>query len=413
MNFEIKTSWICIVGLVIGLGNPPQSPAAGIDSLANAANDFAFRLLHRLSSEHQGGNLFFSPLSVHTALAVAYGGAQGETKAEMAHTLSVNEIPDAALDDGYRGVLGRIAMPDTAYTLDLANALWMRKGVPFKPDFVRRATKSYLSETLPLTTPEAINTWAAKKTHDRITQIVGKIDPLTILFITNAVYFKGFWVVKFDSSKTKPKDFHTAGGSTKLAPMMSLVASDKFIKAGFRYMEGDGLQGLEMPYKGNRLSMYIFLPEDNLDSLIDKLQADRWHILRDQFKPIQEELHGGRSLRLEMPRFKLETEYGLVKDLTALGMKRAFLPYEAEFGALVDGSPEQNIYIKDVAQKAFVQVNEEGTEAAAVTKVQVVNTSMPPKPLEFIVNRPFFFLIVDRENGLILFMGAVYDPASG
>lgn len=381
--------------------------------VARSANDFAFKLLHSLSADEPDKNLFFSPLSVNAALAIAYGGAQGETKTEMGRALSVSEISDASLDAGYQNALLQIAKPDTTYSLDIANALWMRPQFPFKPDFVKRGTGSYLSEILPLTTADEINSWAARKTHGRIKEVIQDIQAETILIITNAVYFKGSWIVKFDSTKTEPKDFHLTNKKTKLTPMMKLQESKKVINAGYRYYQGNLVQVLEMPYKGGRVSMYLFLPKDDLGSFMKELDVDRWHEMVGKFKPLTEALKGGK-LNLEMPRLKLDTKYELVKNLQEIGMKRAFSEREADFGKMAE-CKNGNISISKVSQKAFVQVNEEGTEAAAVTTMEVITTSYhpTPPPLNFIVDRPYFFMLVDRENGLILFMGSVYDPTLG
>jgi serpin B len=290
----------------------------------------------------------------------------------------------------------------TNVILTTANSLWYRQGVELKKDFADENQKYFMAAIQPLdfkNVPAAeavINEWASNQTHGRITGIAdGMIDSTTDLILANAIYFKGKWEDQFDIKLTKERPFHPASGTEKKIPMMEKSKS-------FDYCEGSGCQVVRLPYLGRELAMYVFLPEPGSSpgKLLQTMDGEFWrNAAMPGFKK-----HEGLVV---LPKFKLENMLGLVDPLKSLGMKSAFDRNSADFLGMFTGPH----YISEVRQKAFVEVNEEGTEAAAVTAVGIGLMAVveKPKPFEMIVDRPFLFAIVDARSRMILLMGVVND----
>ena len=378
---------------------PPARTVA--DSSAYAS--FGVDLYKELIREEPGENVFISPASVGFALSMAMNGAAGGTREAMTDALGLSGI---GIDEANRTdstLIDRMSDSMRAVKLSIANSLWARSGVDFKDEFLRRNKRYYGAEirTLDFAGPDApatINKWVAGKTNGTIPKIVDEIDPSTILFLINAVYFKGTWTKEFDTALTREEPFHLMNGETSPRPLMMQ-------RGTYDYLDGDGFQAVRLPYGDERIGMYVFLPAE--DSSLD-----RFH----------EELTGGklnawiggfarRAGTIGLPRFKLEYEATLNQSLAALGMAVAFDPDRADFTRMFEAA-DANAYIHTVKHKTFVEVNEEGTEAAAVTSVEMRVTSVSEEepPFRMIVDRPFFLAIVDRETGLILFMGAIVNP---
>jgi serpin B len=285
--------------------------------------------------------------------------------------------------------------------LELANAIWYKKGIPLKPGFVSVNKEFFQAELggVDFDRPQSaltINDWAEKNTHGKIQQVVQwPFDPATRVILANAIYFKGKWETPFDQKETKPHAFHLVGGGEK-------PVSTMWRHSHFDYQQGDGFQAVRLPYAGGRLQMALFLPDAN-SSLTNLLARFNTGLERNKM------LEGffDRDGTFALPRFKLEYNIRLNDSLQALGMKRAF--HEADFSVMSD----EPLEVSEVKQKSYVEVNEEGTEAAAVTVGIVRATAIlrPQKPFEMIVDRPFFFVIEDSQTQSILFMGVVYDPA--
>jgi serpin B len=371
--------------------------------MAPAYSAFGFNLYREILKEQPGKNIFISPASVGFALAMTYNGAEGGTAEAMASVLGFAGRSREAVNGADSLLIRRTNEPLKGVELSVANSLWARQGLTFEKKFLGRNERSYGAEvrSIDFANPEAaaqINGWVAGKTKDKITEIVDRIDAESILFLINAVYFKGAWTKEFDKSTTHEGDFHVPGGAVKKLPLMRQGGD-------YRYLRGDGFQAASLPYGGGRMSMYVFLPDSltGLDEFHAKLSAGAWDEWMKSFAV--------KNGQIVLPRFKLEFAAKLKEALISLGMGVAFDGAGANFRGMI-AHPGQNAYISDVAHKTFVEVNEEGTEAAAVTSVEMRLTSVsePEKPFEMIVDHPFFFAIRDNETGLILFMGSIVNP---
>lgn len=378
---------------------------AGDDRAAAVAgsNAFAADLYGRLRG--QNGNLFFSPESISTALAMTYAGAQGGTAAEIAKTLHFT-LPPARLHPAMGALLGDLNASHTGYQLRVANALWAEQGYSILPDFVVITQRDYGTGINQLdfrnsaeAARQTINQWVEQKTEDKIKDLIapGVLTHETKLVLTNAIYFKGDWESQFDKSQTNDEDFYIAASQTVKAPLMHR-------EGGFNYLQGEGFQALEIPYKSGELSMIVLLPNDvgGLAALEQSLTAanlDAWlHRMTRVPKVI-----------LTLPRFKMTQQFNLGQTLAAMGMPRAF-DARADFSAM---NPKRDLFLSDVIHKAFVDVNEEGTEATAATAVVVARAmamQRPQPPIVFRADHPFVFLIRENKSGGILFMGRVMDP---
>ena len=351
-------------------------------------DDFAFKLYGQLSTKE--GNLFFSPASIEATLAMTREGAASNTLRQMSLLL-----PDAA------------AFPKagTNVTLESANALWVDKKFSILKKFQTAVKEKYGAEIRPADfagQPEVeratINRWVEEKTRDKIKDLLptDSVAPDTRLILVNAIYFKGDWLHAFEKEKTAHEPFWTSSETNMLVPMMTMKPK----RLG--YMENESFQCLELPYMGEKVSMLIILPKDKdgLARIEEGLSADA---LADWIDALRKE-----EIEVHLPRFKIESQFGSLKNtLAALGMTDAFNPSLADFS----GISAEPLFISDVVHKAFVQVDEKGTEAAAATGVMMRLTSVPMAPKVFRADHPFLFLIRAKESGTILFMGKVASPS--
>jgi serpin B len=368
--------------------------------LAVADAGFAFKLLKEISKEQPRSNVFISPFSASAALQMVCNGAKGQTRLEVQRVLGTTALPPELVNGANRDFDKSLNGRGTNIILNAANAIWCQKGTSIKPEFIS-CNQQYFGATvgtLDFGDPGSvgvINTWASEKTHGRITGIAdGLVNSLTELFLANAVYFKGMWEEPFELKDTKVRPFHLRGGHQKPLPMMEQARR-------FIYRQGSGYQAVRLPYRGWSLGMYVFLPDvgSSPEKLLSIMTGDTWQrVTKPGF--------GERRGTLVLPRFRLEYGVEMKRPLMALGMKSAF------GSADLSGISEQSLFISAVRQRAFVEVNEEGTEAAAVTGM--VASSLierkPPKPFQMIVDRPFLFLIADEQTGVVLFMGVVFEP---
>ncbi|HSB10938.1 MAG TPA: serpin family protein [Blastocatellia bacterium] len=374
-----------------------------IDSrLVSANTGFGLKLYAEVAKANAGKNVFISPASVGLALAMTYNGAVGETKQAMERALEIQGMNHLELNRAYAALRQALENPDPKVQLNIANSLWAKQGVTFNPDFIERNKQFYGAEVSTLdfnnpSAPSTINSWVADKTKGKIDKIVDRIDPQSILFLINAIYFKGKWAEEFDKAKTKEEPFTTAPGQQKRHPMMHQSGK-------YNYYEAKSFQAVSIPYGGDRVSMYIFLPtaSTTLIQLQNELTAANWDSWMKQFAKIQGEI--------AVPRFKVEYEVELSDSLKALGMGIAFDPRRADLTGICKTS--ENPFISRVKHKTFAEVNEEGTEAAAATSVEVTVTSAmrPQKTFRMVVDHPFFFAIRDNKTGTLLFMGSINDP---
>ncbi|MDK2890325.1 MAG: serpin [Methanoculleus sp.] len=392
-------------------GQETPGPAAeGAGNISAGNNRFAADLYRQLASDpdYAGQNLFFSPYSISSALAITYEGARGTTADEIQSVLHLPQN-ESLRRSGFAGLDAVLNRGDANYTLRTANALWAQEAYPFLPEYIETAGRWYSANATNLdfaSNPEGsrqtINRWVEERTEDKIRDLLpaGSINPLTRLVITNAIYFKGTWVEQFDANETTEEEFRVAPNETVQVEMMQRTDED----AIYGYTETDTLQVLEMPYahgNGTELSMLVLLPrEDNLTAAEEALDAETVAGLRESL--VRE------RVRVFFPKFTLETEYRLPRALAAMGMPTAFSD-DADFSGM-DGT--EMLFVSEVVHKAFVDVNEEGTEAAAATGV-VVNLKAAPggdtTPV-FRADHPFVFLIVEEDSGTILFMGRVANP---
>jgi serpin B len=384
--------------------------AGGNDSVAAGNNRFAFDLYQELRNDpaYAEENLFFSPYSISSALAITYEGARGRTADEIR---AVFHLPadDTVRREGFRAIDAGINRADAGYTLRTANALWAEETYPFLQDYIETAGRYYSANVTHLdftTQPEAsritINRWVEERTNDLIKDLLpeGSIRPLTRLLFTHAIYFTGTWVKQFDENKTANLHFWKGPGESVLVPMMQ--RNDE--EAIYGYAETDDLQVLEMPYaheNGAGLSMLVILP-DEIEAAEESLDAQKIEDLRQSLTE--------RRVNVYFPKFSLETTYPLAGTLAAMGMPTAFTDAADLSG--MDGT--QNLFVCSVVHKAFVDVNEEGTEAAAATGVIInLKTSLEgDETPTFRADHPFIFAILDNDTGTILFMGRVVDPVS-
>jgi serpin B len=383
--------------------NAFAEPADYVDArLVKANTAFAFNLFHALLEETPGENIFISPAGVSLALAMTYNGAAGETAAAMAEVLQFQGMNVEEINAAFADLQTIMQNPDPKVELSVANSLWARQEVEFYEDFLQRNREYYGAEVaaLDFDLPDAadtINRWVEQQTKGKIKDLIKHpIHPLTVLFLINAIYFQADWAEPFDPKQTRAIAFHLPDGNSKQHPVM-------FREGELKYLDGDSFQAVGIPYgKTGRVSMYIFLPgpDQTLDNFYDQLSPDAWNVWLKSFRKTE----GSVGL----PRFKFEYESSLNDVLKALGMDVAFDDTAADFSAMRPTPPR--LFIAEVKHKTFVEVDEKGTEAAAATSVEIRTESAPLDWFSMIVDRPFFFSIVDNKTGSILFMGSVTEP---
>ena len=421
--------YLALAGIFAASSHPAFATDAALTKVAAANNEFAFNLLRRLAAERPAMNLFISPYSAATALQMTANGANGVTKQEMQEVLHTAGLSDETINAGNKSCAELLKSADTNLMddaidfapgleaqllknagpnliLSTANALWYRQGVPIKESFVALNQKYFSAIIQPLdfrnvSASEAeINRWASDQTHGRIRDIAnGLIDPnLTDMVLANAIYFKGKWLKAFDKDLTQQKVFHAASGRAIEVPMMRKVNET----LSYRRDAGH-YQAVRLPYMGGKLAMYVFLPDagSSPGRLLKTLTADNWQeIVTTGFKRNEGEL--------VLPKFKIESGLELKDTLKTLGMKTAFEPGRADFSGIFN-DPHN---IAKVRQNTFVEVGEEGTEAAAVTAVEFIQSAgilREDPPFRMIVDRPFVFAIADARSQMLLFLGVVND----
>lgn len=370
-------------------------------SLVTANTEFGFNLFNAIWETERNQNIFVSPFSVSTALTMTLNGASGETEHAMTNTLQLQGVGTDSVNSGYAQLQQILQASDPKVTLTIANSLWAREGIQFTPNFLQRNTQFFDAEIskLDFTDPSAlttINQWVNSNTNGKIPKILDKIDSNAVLFLINAIYFKGTWQTEFDPLKTRDGPFNLETGSKKQVPMMTRSGR-------ISYYRDENVQAVNLPYGDGRISMSIFLPswKSNLNNFLGSVNAEKWENWISQFHE--------QEMSISIPKFKLEYGTKELNDaLTHLGMGIAFDQERADFSRMAPlATLGGNLYIEKVAHKTFIEVNEEGTEAAAATSVGIGVKSIQPV---FIVDRPFFFAIWDNKTNTVLFMGAVVDP---
>jgi len=378
--------------------DPFGSPITAAEkSLIRRSNDFGLELFRRLAAASDpDSNLLISPLSVSYALAMAYNGAAGKTKSEIAQTLRLPDMPDNVMNASYKGLMEYFSENDPSVILETANSAWYRPGVAARSEFVDNM-KDYFKATvreLDFADPagvDTINAWVADNTHDRIPRIIQPpLDPSIVMILINAVYFNAPWSRAFDPERTRVADFHPADGSVRPCSMMR--RSDTV-----GYASGKTYQAIELPYGDGSHSMVLILPNAGyaLDDMIERFSIKTWNELAATLSTTRVELR--------LPRFAFSDNHGLNAVLKAMGMNLPFTS-RADFSQMVEGG---GIWIDSVIHKTFIKVEEKGTEAAAATAVMMKKGLSGPA---ITFDRPFLFAVRERESDAIVFVGKIADP---
>lgn len=372
------------------------------EKLLVESNDrFGLKLFKEIVKEEKDKNIFISPLSVSMALGMTYNGAAGTTREAMQKTLELSGLTIEEVNKSYKSLLELLSQLDPKVRFQIANSIWYRKGMSFEQEFIdlNEAYFDALVSELDFDDPKAaetINGWVDENTNGKITQIVDSpINPMMVMFLINAIYFKGTWTYEFDRDLTKDADFFLPDGSRKPCKLMTREGE-------FHYFENSDFQAIDLPYGDGDFSMIVFLPRrtTDVDSLIAEFNQENWNRWIRSFSE--------REGTLELPRFTLKYELKLNDVLKTLGMTIAFQPFAADFSNMYKGP--QDLYISEVKHKTFVEVNEEGTEAAAVTSVGVAVTSVDPTVFWMRIDRPFVFAIRENRSQTLLFVGKIVEP---
>lgn len=414
--FGISLTFIVAVIIIIafiysGFFPPNNVQARAIDtyateesvsSLSDSMNDFSFDLYNHIGPGNND-NVFFSPYSIFVALAMTYEGARGDTATKMKNVLGFEQNDEVSLCSF--GRIYNLLNIDAEYTLNTANALWTQENYPFLDEYLNFINNYYMGLatevdfTNPATAAEIINEWVEDNTGGKIIDMLSSSDitPSTVLILSNAIYFKGLWLNQFEKENTVDRDFEITTKETIQVPTMVLTNSEE----SFNYTETEDLQILELPYKGDAVSMIVLLPkENNITIAEEELNSENLASWLDSMSPTVVDIY--------LPKFTFKTEYDLKNTLIDMGLGIAFSS-AADFSGM---NGFGNLIIDKVLHKAFVEVNEEGTEAAAATTVHILETSIPKQSIVFDANHPFIFMIQHKETGTILSTGKVIDPTS-
>jgi serine protease inhibitor len=402
-----RMAFAAILWAVTILAGTPLStsaqPAPKLNGkVSTSLNDFGFGLLHAVT-DGRGQNVIVSPLSVSLALAMTYNGAAGDTRTAIAKTLGAASLTDRAFNRNNRSLLDALEKADPAVQIDVANALWVQAGFSISPDFLKLNRDAYdaSAESLdfagnPEHAVDAINAWVNEKTHTKIPRIISDISSATVLVLTDAVYFKGRWSVPFDARKSEERPFNLRSGASVKTPMMTQTGE-------YPYFENEAFQAIRLPYGNSRFAMYVFLPRKTggLPDLLRALDEPRWSRWTGELAE--------RKGQIIVPKFKSTFSQRLDKALKSMGMGIAF-DERADFSRI--HPPPPPLLISEVEHKTYVEVDEEGTEAAAATSVGIAARAimLGPPPFEMVVNHPFFCAIAEQQSGALLFAGVVTDP---
>lgn len=401
------------IAVIAGCGNTKKTTGASMKIadgakygetdyklIAEANNALGMKLLKDLS-DRKDGNIFVSPTSLYMALAMVYSGADGVTKEEIAKVLEAKGLTSEEMNKANASLITKLASDSADIELNIANSIWAKDSYKFLDSF-RESSEDYFNaevETIDVNDPasaDSINDWVAKKTNGKIDKIVESPLPGDLAAILlNAIYFNGTWQYTFIKELTEEQSFYLSDGSTSQVTLMTLQKE-------LAYMETDKFQAVALPYGEGEMNMHVFLPAENssLDEFKSSLNKENWSDWMMEF-----ELRNGTVV---LPKFELEYEVNLNETLQDLGMETAF--NYVDLSKMFEES--SGLFISEVKQKSFINVSEEGTEAAAVTSVAVTRSALIQEepPFELIVNRPFFFTITDEETGVILFMGSIENP---
>jgi serine protease inhibitor len=397
--------WAGLIGLIVLLAAceaPHEERAAAVTpsaiAVAEATSAFGFDLFAELLQDHPEENVLVSPTSLASSLGMAHTGADGATKKAIAEVLHVGRLTDEQVTEGRRDLLALENGEPAGISVCSANSIWIRQGTSLEPSFIEAIETTFLAHAEPLNLgdPAAlkkINDWIGRETKGQVPAILNEIHPDAVAYLVNAVHFKGQWQSKFDPEKSKEADFRLDDKQAKRVMMMSQSGT-------FAYHGGQSYEAVRLPYKNERYAMVLVLPRpgSSVDELATDLAGSGWHMITAQLN--------ARKVEVSLPRFKLSSRRHLKQPLSKLGMARAFDPAAAEFGAMARAG---GIWIDDVVHQAVLEVDEEGTTAAAATATTMAKSAAA----RFVADRPFLFAVEDSEAKAILFLGVVRDPTRG
>ncbi len=371
------------------------------EKLVEADNNFAFSIFNAVNQlEEEDRNMCISPLSISLALTMTYNGAEGETKTAMENTLKLAGLTTEEINGSSKSLVDALLTLDSKIVLQIANSIWYREDLTFNQDFLNVNQNYFNAVVHPLDfadpgASDEINQWVNDNTKGKIPEIIDGIPGDAIMYLINAIYFKGQWKYQFEEESTHNKSFWLSDGSQVQVPMMVQ-------EAALNYYIDNQLQAIELPYGDGEFSMMVLLPAQSveLDDWIENLTIDEWN-------RIVSNMSSQRNVKLYLPKFKFTYENILNDALKSEGMGIAFMP-GADFTGIY---PDPRIVITRVIHKTFIEVNEEGTEAAAATAVEVGYTSVDPdQPITFVIDRPFVTVIRENSTGAVLFMGKIVNP---
>ncbi|GAB4373910.1 MAG: serpin family protein [Calditrichia bacterium] len=409
-KFVSTTLVVAILFLFCGRVNAPLSEPVSPQKISltkseqeliSADNRFGLKLFRKIVESEREQNIFISPLSISLALGMTLNGAVGQTRTDIEATLELQGLTPEQINRSYQRLIQALQNLDPRVILRIANSIWYRNNLSFKQEFIE-LNRSYFQamvQALDFSDPQSvgkINDWVNQSTQGKIPMIIEKINPLDIMYIINAIYFKGTWQYEFNPNLTRADKFILVDGSKQDCQMMQ-IAGD------FPYLQDGDLQAIDLPYGDGNFRMTIILPQAGTDpdSFIAQLDPERFNALVGSMK----KQHG----TLQMPKFKKRYGLSLNNLLKALGMGIAFDPGQADFRGMYEGT--EKAYISEVIHKTFVEVNEEGTEAAAVTGVVIGITSVNERNFFMRVDRPFIYFIRENQTQAILFIGKLGNPA--
>lgn len=394
--------FISIISLIVFSTACSAKPAFDVtnvdEHVVNGNSIFAFDIFKAINSEDANENIFISPLSISTALTMTYNGAKEDTKEAMEKVLGFEGIDKALVNESYKNLIYYLENVDKKVTLNIGNSIWIREGELINKEFITDNERNFNAKISSIdfsdpSSADTINKWIKDETAGKIEKMITPpINPNVVMYLINAIYFKGAWTHAFNPKYTSNQSFNTYDGSIEKVKMM-------FRKGTYGYTKGDDYKAIRLPYGKDKTSMHIILPNEDIDinEFIKAMTAEKWNDIRNTLEETDD-------VELRFPRFKIE--YGIKNlndSLKSLGMEIAFSD-NADFSGI---KREKQLFISNVIHKAVVEVNEEGSEAAGATVVEIRESSMPLEPITFIADRPFMFMITDDVTGSILFMGKV------
>ncbi|MDA7932578.1 serpin family protein [Mariniblastus sp.] len=372
---------------------PSQSES---DALTKAHNEFGFKLYRELQKESNGENVFISPTSIATAFGMLYNGTVDQVRSEFDEVFEFTKVPDESFNTANQSLLWNLATSDKLAELDIANSIWIKSGFPVKPEFISTNVEHFdaVIKNAPFSpqTVKDINQWCSDKTRGKITSPLSKLTPDDIMVLVNAVYFKGLWQNPFDKQRTQAANFTLVDNSQVSVPLMAREGSCHFL-------ENDEFQAVRLPFGNGKMAMSFILPKKGLEAFQQSISTE-------SFVKLQSEMRQ-REVMLLVPRFKIELQNDLKRSLKSLGMNEAF-NFSMGFSSIYSNEPLQ---ISQVIHNTFLEVKEEGAEAAAVTVIAlgIEMAAMEEVPV-MQIDRPFFCAISNIETGNVIFLGSIFNP---